>query len=48
MKANRARWPIATMARLLQVSTGGYYAWLVREPSKQVILPPYNRTRSSA
>jgi len=35
MKANRARWPIATMARLLQVSTSGYYAWLVREPSKQ-------------
>jgi putative transposase len=35
MKANRARWPIATMARLLQVSTSGYYTWLVREPSKQ-------------
>lgn len=35
MKANRARWPIATMARLLNVSTSGYYAWLVREPSKQ-------------
>jgi len=35
MKANRARWPIATMARLLRVSTSGYYAWLVREPSKQ-------------
>jgi putative transposase len=35
MKANRARWPIATMARLLQVSTSGYYAWLVREASKQ-------------
>jgi putative transposase len=33
MKANRARWPIATMARLLGVSTSGYYAWLVREPS---------------
>jgi putative transposase len=35
MKANRARWPIATMARLLQVSTSGYYTWLVREASKQ-------------
>lgn len=35
MKANRARWPIATMARLLRVSTSGDYAWLVREPSKQ-------------
>jgi HTH-like domain len=35
MKANQARWPIATMARLLRVSTSGYYAWLVREASKQ-------------
>ena len=35
MNANRARWPIATMARLLNVSPSGYYAWLVREPSKQ-------------
>ncbi|MBN3785532.1 IS3 family transposase [Burkholderia sp. Ac-20353] len=35
MKANQARWPIATMARLLKVSTSGYYAWLEREPSKQ-------------
>jgi putative transposase len=34
MKANRARWPIATMARLLGVSTSGYYAWLIREPSQ--------------
>jgi len=35
MKANRARWPIATMARLLGVSTNGYYASRVREPSKR-------------
>ncbi|MBB5547618.1 IS3 family transposase, partial [Paraburkholderia fungorum] len=35
MKANQARWPIATMARLLEVSTSGYYAWRVREASKQ-------------
>jgi hypothetical protein len=35
MRANRARWPVATMARLLGVSTSGYYAWLVREPSRQ-------------
>ena len=33
MKANRARWPIPTMARLLRVSTSGYYGWLAREPS---------------
>ncbi|MFP3647790.1 IS3 family transposase [Paraburkholderia sp. SIMBA_054] len=33
MKANQVRWPIAAMARLLAVSTSGYYAWLVREPS---------------
>jgi|SRR6185437_714026 len=30
MKADRARWPIATMARPLQVSPSGYYACLVR------------------
>ncbi|ALL64273.1 integrase catalytic region [Paraburkholderia caribensis MBA4] len=37
MKANRARWPIATMARLLQVSSSGYYAWLRREPSRRAL-----------
>ena len=34
MRANRARWPVATMARLLGVSTSGFYAWLAREPSR--------------
>ncbi|AXF05813.1 IS3 family transposase [Paraburkholderia hospita] len=37
MKANRARWPISTMARLLQVSSSGYYAWLGREPSRRAL-----------
>jgi putative transposase len=35
MKANQATWPITTMARLLKVSTSGFYAWLGRGPSKR-------------
>jgi len=35
MKANQATLPIATMARLLQISASGYYAWIARSPSKR-------------
>ena len=34
MKANQAVFPIATMARVLGVSTAGYHAWLRRPSSK--------------
>jgi len=33
VRAHRARWPIATQCRTLEVSTSGYYAWLSRTPS---------------
>ena len=30
MKANQALYKVATMCRVLEVSTSGYYAWLKR------------------
>jgi len=32
---HQARYPVATMCRVLEISTSGYYAWLGRWPSKR-------------
>jgi putative transposase len=37
MSANQAFFAIATMARVLGVSTAGYYAWRSRFPSARAI-----------
>jgi putative transposase len=37
MSANRAVFPIATMARVLGVSESGYHAWLCRAPCAHAI-----------
>jgi len=35
VSAHQATFPIATMCRVLEVSTSGYYAWLNQQPSKR-------------
>lgn len=35
MSAHQARYPVATMCRVLEVSRSGYYAWLGRFPSRR-------------
>ena len=37
MSAHRAKYPVATMCRVLGVSTSGYYSWAKRGPSARVL-----------
>jgi len=37
MKANQARYPLCTMARLLKVSRSGFHAWCERGPSAHAV-----------
>ena len=37
MSENRARYPIAVMCRVLDVSSSGYYAWVKRPPSAHAV-----------
>lgn len=38
MKRHQAEFPVATMCRVLGLSTSGYYAWLVRAPSPRTVV----------
>jgi len=35
--AHRAGWAVERMARVLEVSTSGYYAWKRRKPSRKAL-----------
>lgn len=37
MKSHQAEFPVATMCRVLEVSTSGFYAWLLRAPSARAM-----------
>jgi hypothetical protein len=37
MSANQVCFPVAAMARVLGVSTAGYYAWADRQPSARAV-----------
>lgn len=35
MKTHQNHWPLYVLARLLEVSLSGFYAWLTRKPSQR-------------